>query len=103
MEDFLNRISRDPSLREAATVRFDPISIKDSPSHMRVINTSDTLSVNSQLAPMSRQSVVYTSNLMNLQAGAADISSNYQSDSNDSSLAVLKHQFGSDPLAVRVH
>ena len=55
--------------------------MEDSLSHMRVINISDASSVSFKLASMSNQSVVYTSNSMNQQAGTAESSSSHQSDS----------------------
>ena len=60
MEEFLDRVSRDPLLREAirSQLGLSPVSMEDSPSHMRVINTSDASLVSSQLASTSSQSVV---------------------------------------------
>ena len=108
MEEFLDRISRDPSLREAvwSQLGLSPVSMEDSPSHVRVINTSDASLVSSQLASTSSQSVVYTSNSMTQQAGTADTPSSHQSGSNNSPLAARVHQSGAnmnDPLAARVH
>ena len=79
----------DLSLREAvqSQLGLSPISMEDSLSHVRVINTSDASSVSSQLVSTSSQPVVYTSNSMNQQAGTADTPSSYQSDSNNSPLA----------------
>ena len=108
MEDFLDRISRDPSLREAvrSQLGLSAVSMEDSQSHRRVINPSDALSVSSQLASMSSQPVVYTLNSMNQQAGIADTPSSHQSDSNNSPLAAQVHQSGANmnnPLAARVN
>ena len=80
--------------------------MEDSPSHVKVINTSEVLLVSAQLTSMSSQSVVYTSNLMNQQAGNANTPSSHQSNSNISPLAVQLHQSGSnlnDPLDMQVH
>ena len=108
MEEFLDRVSRDPSLREAirSQLGLSPVSMEDSPSHVRVINTSDASLVSSQLASTSSQSVVYTSNSMTQQAGTADTPSSHQSGSNNSPLAARVHQSGAnmnDPLDARVH
>ena len=107
MEDFLDRISRDPLLREAvrSQLGLSIVSMEGSPSHVRVINPSDALSVSSQLASISSQCVVYTSNSMNQQAGIADTLGSHQSDSNNSPLAARVHQSGSilnDSLAALV-
>ena len=106
MEDFLDRISRDPSLREAvwSQLGLSPVSMEDSPGHVRIINTSDTSSVSLQLVSTSSQSVMYTSNSMNQQAGTADTPS-YQSDSNNSPLPARMYQSGANmnnPLASQV-
>ena len=103
------------------TVGFEPHLNEDSLSHVRVINTSDTSSVSSQLASTSSQSIVYIANSMNQQAGTANTPSSHQSDKNNSPLAAQVHQYGAsmnnppaawvhqsgsilnDPLAVRVY
>ena len=95
----------DPLLREAiwSQLGFSQWS------HVRVTNTSATLSVSSQLASKLSQSVVYTLSSMNQQSRTADIFSSHQSDSHNSPLAVRVHQFRAnmnymiDPLAAQVH
>ena len=80
--------------------------MEDAANHVRVINTSDALSVSLQLASTSSQSVVYALNSMNQHDGTADTPSSHQSDSNNSPLAVRVHQSGSilnDLLAAQVH
>ena len=105
MEDFLNRITRDPSFRDAVRSHLSlaSVSMEGSPSHVRVTDTLAVSSANSQLASGSSQSVVYTLSSTNQQA---DIPSSHQSNSNDSLLAARVHQSGAnmnDPLAARVH
>ena len=105
MDEFLSRISTDPSLREAVRTQLglSSVSTEDSPSHVRVTDTSPNSSGSSQLASELSQPVVCTSTSINQQSGTADISSNHQSD--NSPLAARVRQFGAmiDPLAARVH
>ena len=106
MDEFLSRISTDPSLREAIRTQLglSSVSTEDSPSHVRVTDTSPNSSVSSHLASELSQPVVYTSTSINQQSGTADIPSSHQSD-NNSPLAARVRQFGAmiDPLAARVH
>ena len=105
MDEFLSRISTDPSLREAVRTQLglSSVSTEDSPSHVRVTDTSPNSSGSSQLASELSQPVVYTSTSINQQSGTADIPSSHQSD--NSPLAARVRQFGAmiDPLAARVH
>ena len=104
MDEFLSKISTDPSLREAVRTQLGLSSVsEDSPSHVRVTDTSPNSSGSSQLASELSQPVVYTSTSINQQSETADIPSSHQSD--NSPLAARVRQFGAmiDPLAARVH